>query len=134
MCMQNQYQVTTITNILVTVPPTMPGDFRVEQSSITSVFARIRWTITNQTQDEGAETLSLLLTYSNMSLVQEIVLPGDATLVALDLIPGTEYTVRLRAENPSGMVITDAVPFTTLTGSKYTCTNWQYYMYMSQYF
>ena len=134
MCIRNQYQLTTITNILVTVPPTMPGDFRVEQSSITSVFARIRWTITNQTQDEGAETLTLLLTYSNMSLVQEIILPGDATLVALDLIPGTEYTVRLRAENPSGMVITDAVPFTTLTGSKYTCTNWQYYMYMSQYF
>ena len=90
----------------------------MEESSITSVFARIRWTITNQTQDAGAETLTLLLTYKNMSLVQQIDLPGYTTQVALDLIPGTDYTVRLRAQNPSGMVITDPVNFKTLTGSE----------------
>ena len=96
----------------------MPGDFRVEDSSITSVFARIRWSITNRTVDEGAETLTILLTYRNMSLVDQIDLPGDATSVPLDLIPGTEYSVRLRAENPNGMVITETVNFRTLTGSK----------------
>ena len=96
----------------------MPGDFRVQRSSITSVFARVRWSIINQTADEGADTLSLLLTYKNMSFVDEITLPGDATQAPLDLIPGTEYAVRLRANNPDGMVITDAVFFTTLTGRK----------------
>ena len=98
----------------------MPSNFRVEPSSVTSVFARIRWDLTNQTVDAGADRLTLLLTYSNMSLVQEIDLPGNAEQVALDLIPGTSYVVRLRAENPDGMVITDPVPLETLNGSKYT--------------
>lgn len=106
----------------------MPGDFQVEASSVTSVFARVRWTITNQTEDEGAEVLTLLLTYSNMTLVEEIQLPGSATFAQLDLIPGINYTVRLRAQNPSGMVITEPASFRTLTGSK--CTENTHYMYL----
>ena len=102
-----------------TVPPSKPGNFRVEQSSVTSVFARIRWDLTNQTADAGADRLIILLTYSNMSLVQEIELPGNAEQVALNLIPGTNYFVRLRAENPDGMIVTDPVGIETLNGSKY---------------
>ena len=83
------------------------------------MFARIRWELTNQTADEGADKLTLLLTYSNMSLVQEIDLPGNSEQVALDLIPGTNYTIRLRAENPDGMRITGPVRFATLPGSTY---------------
>ena len=102
-----------------TVPPSKPSNFRVEQSSVTSVFARIRWDLTNQTTDAGADRLVLLLTYSNMSLVQEIVLPGNAEQVALNLIPGTNYFVQLRAENPDGMIVTDPMGIETLNGSKY---------------
>ena len=98
------------------VPPSVPDMFRVDESSITSVFARLQWTNTNQTADEGAETLTLLLMFSNMRLAQQIELSGDTTQVTLDLIPGTEYSARLRAENPSGMVITDAITFSTLDG------------------
>ena len=76
--------------------------------------------------DEGADSLSLLLTYKNMSFVDEITLPGDATQAPLDLIPGTEYAVRLRADNRDGMVITNAVFFTTLTGCK--CDAAYYFM------
>ena len=57
--------------------------------------------------------------FGNMSIAQQIELSGDATQVTLDLIPGTEYSVRLRAENPSGMVITDAITIETLAGRKF---------------
>ena len=106
--------------IICTVPPSKPGNFRVDRGSITFMFARILWDLTNQTADAGADKLTLLLTYSNMSLVQEIELPGNAERVALDLIPGTEYVVQLRAENPDGMAITDALSVQTLNGSEYT--------------
>ena len=58
--------------------------------------------------------------FGNMSIAQQIELPGDSTQVTLDLIPGTDYSARLRAENPDGMVITEAISFTTLAGRKWT--------------
>lgn len=100
------------------MPPTVPENFRVVPSTITSVFARIQWENTNLTVDAGAERLVVILTYSNMSLVREIELPGNVEQESLDLIPGTNYTVRLRAENPDGMVITDPKAFKTLPGRK----------------
>jgi hypothetical protein len=92
----------------------------VEEGSTTSVFARVRWDLTNQTTDAGADRLFLLLFYSNMSLVREFELAGNAQQMALNLVPGTIYLVRLRVENPDGMVVTAPVEIETLTGSKHT--------------
>ena len=97
----------------------MPGNFMIERNSITSVFARVSWSLTNQTADEGAKALTLRLTYGNMSFIDDIRLPGDATSVPLNLIPGTEYAVRLTAENPDGMITTETKYFQTLLGSKF---------------
>ena len=98
------------------MPPLTPTNFRVD--SITSLTADITWTLTNQTADEGGDVLILRVTFANMTLATDLIrLPGGQTEFRLeDLIPGTDYTATLSAENEDGVVSTPMKRLTTLIG------------------
>lgn len=100
----------------ISVRPALPRDLSVDQ--ISSETARVMWTLTNSTADEGADSLALLVTYSNGSLVREITMPGDQRSVHLqELVPASDYVVMLRAENVDGVKATNPVSFRTLHGN-----------------
>ena len=100
------------------VPPSVPAGPFI--SNITSSQARITWTLTNQTLDEGADRITLTVNYVNNTQVHQYVLVADTVEFLLQSIaPGTEYRVTVSASNQDGTRITDPVSFQTLPGRKH---------------
>lgn len=97
------------------VRPTVPADVRVDQ--VSSKTARVRWTLTHTTPDQGADQLIMRVTFANRSLAEERRVPGSTTSLSLSgLVPAQSYLVLLTAVNRDGEATTNPVAFDTLVG------------------
>ena len=100
------------------VPPSVPT--RPVISDITSSQAKITWTLTNQTLDEGPDRLMLTVNYINNTRVREYLLSaGTVEMLVQSIVPGMEYLVTVAASNQDGTRTTAPVPFQTLPGRKH---------------
>lgn len=100
------------------VPPSVPDGPVI--SDITSSQAKITWTLTNQTLDEGPDRLTLTVNYINNTQVRQYLLSADTgEMLVQSIAPGMEYLVTVSASNQDGTVTTDQVPFQTLPGRKH---------------
>ena len=100
------------------VPPSVPT--RPVISDITSSQAKITWTLTNQTLDEGPDRLTLTVNYVNNTQVREYLLSaGTVEMLVQSIAPGMEYLVTVSASNQDGTRTTDQVQFRTLPGRKH---------------
>ena len=103
---------------LAAVPPSVPAGPFI--SDITSSQARISWTLTNQTLDEGPDRLTLTVNYINNTQVRQYLLSaGTGEMLVQSIAPGMEYLVTVSASNQDGTVTTDPVQFQTLPGRKH---------------
>ena len=92
------------------VPPSVPT--RPVISDITSSQAKITWTLTNQTLDEGPDRLTLTVNYINNTQVREYLLSaGTVEMLVQSIAPGMEYLVTVSASNQDGTRTTDQVQF-----------------------
>ena len=100
------------------VPPSVPT--RPVISDITSSQAKITWTLTNQTLDEGPDRLTLIVSYINNTQVRQYLLSaGTVEMLVQSIAPGMEYLVTVAASNQDGTRTTDQVQFQTLPGRKH---------------
>ena len=100
------------------VPPSVPAGPFI--SNITSSQARITWTLTNQTLDEGPDRLTLTVNYINNTQVRQYLLSADTgEMLVQSIAPGMEYLVTVSASNQDGTVTTDPVSFQTLSDRKH---------------
>ena len=100
------------------VPPSVPT--RPVISDITSSQAKITWTLTNQTLDEGPDRLTLTVSYINNTQVRQYLLSaGTVEMLVQSIAPGMEYLVTVSASNQDGTVTTAPVSFRTLPARKH---------------
>ena len=89
-------------------------------SDITSSQARVSWTLTNQTLDEGPNRLTLTVNYTNnLQLHQYLLSAGTVEMLVQSIDPGMEYLVTVSASNQDGTRTTDPVSFRTLPARKH---------------
>ena len=100
-----------------TVPPALPSDVRV--SNTTSSQVQVTWSLTHQHVDERAESLTVTVTFSNGTIAQQYQLEGSATQHTVDTVPGMEYRVTVSASNQDGTNTTDPVSFRTQAGGEF---------------
>ena len=86
------------------VPPSIPTNVTFTVLNATHVM--IRWNLTNQTADAGAETLTLHLQDHQCS---PFVLEPTQDEWILNSEPGKMYNLTLKASNPDGEVTTDPI-------------------------
>ena len=78
------------------------------------------WTLTNQNEDEGADTLTIQLTYDNGTFFRNETFTGsDSQRRVHNLIPGINYTALLVAKNVDGTTTVGPIPVQTLVGSEF---------------
>ena len=100
------------------VPPSVPAGPVI--SDITSSQAKITWTLTNRTLDEGPDRLTLTVNYINNTQVRQYLLSaGTGEMLVQSIAPGMEYLVTVSASNQDGTRTTAPVPFQTLPGRKH---------------
>ena len=99
------------------VPPTLPSNVRVSNAASSQV--QVTWSLTHQHADERAESLTLMVRFSNGTISQQYQLEGNATQQMVDTVPGMEYLVTVSVFNQDGTRTTDPVPFQTPPGRKY---------------
>ena len=105
-------------SIFHAVPPSVPAGPFI--SDITSSRALIRWTLTNQTLDEGPDRLTLTVNYANNTQVRQYSLLADTVeMLVQSITPGMEYLVTVSASNQDGTRTTDPAQFQTLPGRKH---------------
>ena len=91
-----------VTLLLHAVPPALPTG--ITFTALNNTHAMIRWTLTNQTPDAGAETLSLhLQNHPNSPFELE---PTQSEWI-LYSEPGITYNLSLKVSNPDGVVATN---------------------------
>lgn len=100
-----------------TVLPTAPTNFQVQNTYSTA--ALFSWTLTNQNEDESADTLTLQLAYDNGTFFRNETFSGTETSKQVNnLIPGINYSALLLALNVDGSSTTDSIQLRTLVGSE----------------
>lgn len=106
-------------NLLLSVPPSLPNNTRVvDMSSPTAV--RVAWDLTNQTTDEAADEITLVLTFRDSSAAPERhVVSGGSTSAYVPVIPGQEYYLHLVVRNQDGTEETDQISFSKLPAGTY---------------
>ena len=89
-------------------------------SDITSSQARISWTLTNRTLDEGPDHFTLTVNYINNTQVRQHSLSASTVEILVQSIdPGMEYLVTVSATNQDGTRTTAPVSFRTLPARKH---------------
>ena len=100
------------------VPPSVPDGPVI--SDITSSQAKITWTLTNRTLDEGPDRLTLTVNYINNTQVRQYLLSaGTGEMLVQSIAPGMEYLVTVSASNQDGTRTTAPVSFRTLPARKH---------------
>ena len=92
------------TFILIAVPPSPPSG--VTFSLVNDTHVMIRWMLTNQTSDAGANMLTLHLQDHPSSPF--VIAPTMSEWIVYSE-PGMMYNLSLKATNPDGIVNTDPI-------------------------
>lgn len=105
-------------NLLLSVPPSLPNNIHVmDIDSPTAI--RVKWNLTNQTLDEAADDITLVVTLRGESAAAGThVVSGGSTSADVPVIPDQEYFLKLVARNQDGTREASQIPFFTSPAGK----------------